>query len=124
MITAMYIRTTSAGANWYGASLSEISANLLTLQYFTEKLSRDSAKGYTTVIFDEVADQLRWCTQFESADTLHIEGAINPKTGNLFLRTQAVLTLEQRQAAVAARKAASNASTVRKPVVSAEDAEL
>lgn len=120
----MYIRTTSAGANWYGATLSEISSNPLTLQYFTEKQSRDAAKGLTTVVFDEEKDQLRWCTQFESADTLHIEGAINPKTGNLFLRTSAVLTLEQRQAAVAARKAASNTTTVRKPVVSAEDAEL
>jgi hypothetical protein len=124
MVVANYIRTTSAGANWYGASLTEIQRDAKLLQYFTEKQARDLIKGLTTVVFDEAADQLSWCTQFESADILHLTAEISQKTGNLFLKTSSVLTLEQRQALVQSKKAAQP-TTGRKPLVDAsKDASL
>jgi uncharacterized membrane protein affecting hemolysin expression len=124
MVIATYLRTTANNAHWYGASLSEIQADAKLLQYFTEKQARDAAKGYTTVIFDEAEDQLRWCTQYETADTLHLTAGISQKTGNLFLNTAAVLTLEQRQALLQSKKAAEP-TTGRKPLVDAsKDAKL
>lgn len=125
MVTATYLRPTSTGsAFWYGASLSEISADAKLLQYFTEKQARDKAKGYDTVVFDQEADQLRWCTQFESADSLHLTAEVSAKTGNLYLNTTPVLTFEQRQALVQSKKAAQP-TTGRKPLVDAsKDASL
>lgn len=125
MVLATYLYPSRTGsAFWYGASLSEISADPKLLQYFTEKQARDKAKGFDTVVFDTEANQLRWCTQFESADSLHLTAGVSQTSGNIYLNATPVLTFEQRQALVESKRAAQT-TTGRKPLVDAsKDASL
>lgn len=89
-IIANYVRTTSGGANWYSVSTSKLTPELL--EYFAGKAER--SPQYCKISEETV----EWCTQFEWADQLALSTAIS-KSGQLCLKTEPILTAEQRREA-------------------------
>jgi hypothetical protein len=90
-IIATYIRTTSGGANWYSVPTGALSAELL--EYFAGKAER--SPEYCKITEETV----QWCTQFEWADQLSISAVISKSSGQLCLKTEPILTAEQRREA-------------------------
>lgn len=97
---ATYQRTTSNGANWYSAKIAGMPVDVL--EYFQGRALREP--NYTIITEDEV----RWSTQFLCEDNYALSTGIS-KEGNIFLKTDAILSPEQRRQALKERKDAKPA---------------
>ena len=114
-IIANYVSTTSGGANWYSVSTNNLTADLL--EYFQERAER---KPDYCKITDET---VQWCTQFEWADQLAISTVISKSSGQLCLKTEPILTAEQRREA-AQKLAKAKPQTAAPRVMSTIDVDI
>jgi hypothetical protein len=111
---AQYVRTTSAGSNWYSVKISDLTSDLM--EYFQERSER--SPDYTIISDEEVM----WCTQFLCEDKYSLSTGIS-KEGNVYLKTDAILSAADRRAAMLALKA-TKPTTVAKSVVDSIDVDL
>lgn len=111
---ANYVRTTSNGSNWYSVQIADCTSDVL--EYFQERAMREP--DYTIISDTEVM----WCTQFLCEDKYALSTGIS-KNGNVFLKTDAILSAADRRAAMQAKKAAQPTS-VPKAAVDSIDVEL
>jgi hypothetical protein len=95
MVIATYIRTTSQGANWYEAPVSQMTSDLL--EYFQGRATREP--DYTKITDDTIS----WCTSFEWADKLSLSTFIS-SAGKLCLKCDPILSAEERRKQVEEKK--------------------
>lgn len=111
---AQYVRTTANGSNWYSVRISDLTSDLM--EYFQDRADR--SPDYTIILTDEIT----WCTQFLCEDKYALSTGIS-KNGNVFLKTDAILSAADRRAAMQAKKAAQP-TTTSKAAVDSIDVEL
>lgn len=111
---ANYVRTTSNGSNWYSVNIADCSADVM--EYFQDRAMREPD---FTIISDET---ISWCTQFLCEDKYAISTGIS-KNGKVFLKTEAILSAEDRRKAMQAKKA-TQPKSVSKTAVDSIDVEL
>ena len=111
---ATYVRTTDGGANWYSAPVSDMTSDVL--EYFQDRAMR--SPNYTIITDDEV----QFCTQFLCEDKYSLSTGIS-KSGNTFLKTDAILSASDRRQAMLDRKKA-NPAVATKSAVSSIDTDL
>ena len=111
---ATYQRTTANGAHWYSASIEGMPSDVL--EYFQDRAMREP--NYTIITEDEV----RWSTQFLCEDKYALSTGIS-KSGNIFLKTDAILSASDRRQAMLDRKNAKPA-VANKSAVSSIDTDL
>lgn len=111
---ANYVRTTSNGSNWYSINITDCTSDVM--EYFQDRAMR--SPDYTIISDTEVM----WCTQFLCEDKYALSTGIS-KNGNVFLKTDAIMSAADRRAAMQAKKAAQP-TTVSKAAVDSIDVEL
>lgn len=97
---ATYVRTTSNGAHWYSAPIAGMPSDVL--EYFQNRAIREP--NYTIITDTEV----KWSTQFLCEDNYALSTGISSE-GNVYLKTDAILSAEQRRQAMQDRKKAKPA---------------
>jgi len=111
---ASYVRTTDAGSNWYSVNIADCTADVI--EYFQERAMREPD---FTIISDET---ISWCTQFLCEDNYAISTGIS-KNGKVFLKTDAILSAEERRKVMQAKKA-TQPKSVSKTAVDSIDVDL
>ena len=111
---AHYIRTTGAGSNWYSINITDCTSDVM--EYFQDRAMREPD---FTIISDT---EITWCTQFLCEDKYAVSTKIS-KDGNVYLKTDAILSAADRREAMQAKKAAQPTS-VSKSAVDSIDVEL
>lgn len=107
--TAKHVGTSSSGlSNWYQVSIADLTSEML--EYFVAKANRDPLSCKID------AETVRWCTQFNGADSVELVPHVNKQGLNTIIFRD-VLSEETRM-----KRAAEARAQYKKPVINRQTA--